>query len=251
MALHVDRSGEGPRLALVHGFTQTGRSWAQVAPDLAVDHEVVVVDAPGHGGSADARVDLVAGADLLLEATGPATLIGYSMGARLCLHAGLAHPDEVAGLVLLGGTAGLDDPADRSARVARDRATAARIAEVGLQAFLAEWVAQPLFAGVPADRVDLADRARNTIRGLQSSLELAGTGAQEPLWGRLGELSMPVLVVAGEHDAKFSALAERLAAGIGAGAELALIPGAGHAAHLEQPEAFTAVVRRWLAARAL
>ena len=53
MWLHAERDGSGPRLVLVHGFTQTGRCWGPVAEDLATDHEVVRVDAPGHGRSSD------------------------------------------------------------------------------------------------------------------------------------------------------------------------------------------------------
>jgi 2-succinyl-6-hydroxy-2,4-cyclohexadiene-1-carboxylate synthase len=105
-------------------------------------------------------------------------------------------------------------------------------------------LAQPLFAGLPAE----ARGGRTTdATGMASSLRLAGTGTQEPLWDRLGGLSMPVLVVAGERDAKFRALGQRLVGTIGANAELMLVPDAGHAAHLEQPGAFVALVRPWLA----
>ena len=61
MALHSERNGTGPRVVLVHGFTQTGRCWGPIADDLEADHEVVRVDAPGHGGSAD--VEAVAAGD--------------------------------------------------------------------------------------------------------------------------------------------------------------------------------------------
>ena len=57
---------------------------------------------------------------------------------------------------------------------------------------------------------------------------------------------MPALVLAGERDARFTALAQRLAAAIGPTATCASIPGAGHAAHLEQPAAFLAALRAWL-----
>jgi pimeloyl-ACP methyl ester carboxylesterase len=82
---------------------------------------------------------------------------------------------------------------------------------------------------------------------LASSLRLAGTGAQEPSWDRLRALAMPVLVVAGEHDEKFRALGERVAAAIGANARFETVPGAGHPAHLERPDAFAEQVERFLA----
>jgi 2-succinyl-6-hydroxy-2,4-cyclohexadiene-1-carboxylate synthase len=103
-----------------------------------------------------------------------------------------------------------------------------------------------LFATLSVDAADVDDRRRNTPAGLASSLRFAGTGAQEPVWDRVHHIHVPVLVVAGEHDAKFRALGERLTAAIGPHASFAVVPGAGHAAHLEQPDAFAAIVRAWL-----
>jgi 2-succinyl-6-hydroxy-2,4-cyclohexadiene-1-carboxylate synthase len=234
---------------LVHGFTQTGRCWGPVSDDLADDQEVVSVDAPGHGRSAHVRAVLRVGAELIANAGGEATYLGYSMGARFCLHVALERPEVVRRLVLVGGTAGIDEPAERAARRAQDDATANRIEEVGLGTFLEEWLSQPLFAGIPSSRQLVAERMDNTVAGLQSSLRRAGTGAQEPSWSRLPELAMPVLVVAGADDDKFAALGRRLVEGIGDNAELTLIDGAGHAAHLEQPHGFLAAVRPWLAAQ--
>jgi pimeloyl-ACP methyl ester carboxylesterase len=81
-----------------------------------------------------------------------------------------------------------------------------------------------------------ADRLRNTPAGLARALRGLGTGALPSLWGRLGELTMPVVLIVGERDAKFRAFAERMAAAI-ADSELVVVPGAGHAAHLEAPVA--------------
>jgi 2-succinyl-6-hydroxy-2,4-cyclohexadiene-1-carboxylate synthase len=251
MGLHVDRRGRGPTVVLVHGFTQTGRSWEPIAADLCTDHAVVLVDAPGHGGSADVAADLVAGGGLLAAVGGRATYVGYSMGARLCLHTALARPDLVAGLVLLGGTAGIEDETERAERRAQDQATAARIEADGLAEFLVSWLAQPLFAGLTDEQAGVADRMENTAAGLRSSLELAGTGTQQPLWDRLDELTMPVLALAGQRDQRFTALAARMAEAIGASATVTTVPGAGHAAHLEEPDGFLAVLRPWLAAHDL
>jgi 2-succinyl-6-hydroxy-2,4-cyclohexadiene-1-carboxylate synthase len=239
-------SGRGPRLVLLHGFTQTGASWRAVAADLAADHDVVCVDAPGHGGSAAVEADLAESAGLLGDAGGRATYVGYSMGGRVALHLALARPDLVERLVLLGATAGIDDPAERAARRAADEVLAAAIERDGVEPFLARWLAQPLFAGLPDDPDERAARATNTAGGLAASLRRAGTGTQEPLWPRLGELAMPVLVAAGERDAKFAAVGRRLAAAIGPHATFAVVPGAGHAAHLERPAAFVKVLRAWL-----
>jgi 2-succinyl-6-hydroxy-2,4-cyclohexadiene-1-carboxylate synthase len=245
--LHVEQHGSGPRVVLVHGFTQTGRSWGPIADDLRRDHEVVVVDAPGHGGSGAVRADLAGGAVLLGAAGGRATYVGYSMGGRFALHLALARPDLVDALVLLGATAGVQDDQERAARRETDDALATELERDGLDAFLARWLAQPLFSGLPADAADLADRRRNTVDGLAASLRDAGTGTQAPLWSELPTLSMPVLVLAGARDDRFAAVGRRMADAIGPNATFAVVPDAGHAAHRERPAAFVGLLRAFLA----
>src|SRR5437899_2823566 len=88
------------------------------------------------------------------------------------------------------------------------------------------------------DAAGVGDRLRNTAAGLADSLRRCGTGQQTPLWSRLAELRMPVLCLAGERDERFTALARRMADTIGPNAAAEVIAGAGHAAHLEAPDAF-------------
>lgn len=244
--LHVEFEGRGRRLVLVHGFTQTGRSWGPLTAALARHYEVATVDAPGHGRSATTAYAMVEGARLLGEAGGRATYIGYSMGARLCLHLAVSRPELVSALVLIGGTAGIEDPDDREARRAADEALADELEEVGVAEFVRRWLARPLFAGLDPEAAGVEARLENTVAGLATSLRLAGTGAQDSLWDRLGPLTMPVLAVVGEKDHTFRARAEAMVSLIGPNAEVALVPGAGHAAHSEAPAAFLAILHRFL-----
>ena len=235
-------------LALVHGFTQTRRSWERLAERLAGDRRVVLVDAPGHGDSADHRLNLWSAGRELLRTVGEADLLGYSMGARICLHAGLCAPSAVRRLVLVGATAGIADPEARAQRQSDDLALAEAIEQGGdraLPELLERWLAGPLFRGLSTEAAGLEHRLANTAAGLAWSLRLCGTGTQEPLDDRLSRLTMPVLLVAGERDNRFRDEAQRLADGI-PGAETAVVEGAGHACHLEQPEAFLDVVGSWL-----
>ncbi|HUS41767.1 MAG TPA: alpha/beta fold hydrolase [Ilumatobacteraceae bacterium] len=241
----------GPRrLVLAHGFTQTARSWATFEQYLHAelpDVETRAVDLPGHGDAAPpADLDLWASASRLVEAGGAGTYVGYSMGGRVALHAALASPDIVQRLVLVGATAGIDDPDERRARLAADDRLASHLEVVGVPTFIDEWLANPLFAGLKEDTALRSDRLRNTAAGLAASLRAAGTGTQTPLWERLDEIRCPVLVLVGGHDAKFTDLGQRLVAGLRS-AELVVISGAGHSVHLEQPAATAEAIASWLA----
>ncbi|HET9070918.1 MAG TPA: alpha/beta fold hydrolase [Acidimicrobiales bacterium] len=240
--------GTGSRVVLIHGFTQSAGAWAPLAARLAGDHEVVAVDAPGHGGSAGVRAGLGDGAALIADVAGRGAYVGYSMGGRFALHVALGRPDVVERLVLVSATGGIDDPAERAARVASDEGIARRVERDGVPAFLDWWLERPLFATLPPEAAALDARLGGTPEGLASSLRLAGAGRQEPLWDRLGAIEQPVLVVAGELDGAYLARAHRLVAAIGANARLAVIPGAGHACHLERPDAWLAAVGPFLAA---
>jgi 2-succinyl-6-hydroxy-2,4-cyclohexadiene-1-carboxylate synthase len=234
--------GAGPRLTLVHGFTQTGRSWGEVARLFATGFEVVRVDLPGHGRSSAARLSFDDTASAIGAVGGRCVYVGYSMGARLCLRLAIERPDLVRGLVLVGGSPGIATPSERTGRLQADGQLADDIERVGTVPFLRRWLAQRMFATLTPTEEDLEGRRANSPDGLAAALRALGVGAQEPLWGRLAELEMPVLLVAGELDLKFTVAGERMAAAIGANARSVVLPGCGHAAHLEQPDAFCRLV---------
>lgn len=237
------------RLVLLHGFTQNRHCWGPVAELLAEGREVVVADAPGHGDAAGLALSLA-------DAAGPyadtlsggrtAQWLGYSMGGRLALHVALARPAAVDALVLVGTSPGIADPAARAGRRDADEALAARVEAIGTEAFVDEWLAQPLFAGLDATAGHRHARLANDPAGLASSLRLAGTGAQASLWEALGAIAAPVLLVVGERDEKFAGIAEAMRPRFGGPCEVAVVPGVGHACHLEAPRAFCDLVEGWL-----
>jgi 2-succinyl-6-hydroxy-2,4-cyclohexadiene-1-carboxylate synthase len=226
-----------PALVLLHGFTQTRQSWRRTARALAGRYRALAPDLPGHGQAAHRTASFPAvTAYVRALAPQPFTLVGYSMGGRIALHAAFQLRPER--LVLIGASPGIADPVERAARRATDEALAARIEAVGVEAFAAEWGEQPLFAGQP-ERVRAAanaDRLRNTAGGLAAALRGLGTGAMEPLWDRLPELAIPVTLVVGERDEKFRAIAERMRERLPR-AHVIVVPGTGHAPQLEAPEA--------------
>ncbi len=164
------------------------------------------------------------------------TFVGYSQGGRLCLQLALDRPEMVQRLVLVSASPGIADGAERAARREADERLAQEIERDGVDAFLERWLAQPLFATLPRERSGIDERkARNTVEHLTYQLRVLGQGVQPSNWDRLGELRMPVLLIAGELDTKYVDLAQRMAERI-ADVRVAIVPGAGHACHLEQPE---------------
>jgi 2-succinyl-6-hydroxy-2,4-cyclohexadiene-1-carboxylate synthase len=218
----------------VHGFTQTAASWAPVMELLSADTRSLAVPVAGDFTAAAAALDV-----------GPATYAGYSQGGRLCLQLALDRPGVVDRLVLVSASPGIAAERARTARREADERLAWEIERDGVDAFLERWLAQPLFATLPRERSGIDERrARNTIEGLTYQLRVLGQGVQPSNWARLGELRMPVLLIVGERDAKYVEIAERMAVAIRR-ARLEVVPGAGHACHLEQPETVAHLLASW------
>jgi naphthoate synthase len=256
VTLHATVRGDGPPLVLLHGFTGSSADWTLPFPG----RRVIAVDLPGHGRSplpppgmrlpevADA---LVAVLDRL--GIGRADWLGYSLGGRAALHVALRHPDRVARLVLESCSPGIADASARAARAAADTALAETIERDGVAAFVDRWLAGPLFASQARLDPDVRARARaarlvNTPAGLAAALRALGPGVQAPLWDALKRIAAPVLLVVGADDATYRGYAEAMAAALPR-ATLAVIPGAGHTTHLENPAAFAAAVTTFLERR--
>ena len=256
-----DGSRDGRQAVLIlHGFTGSAESMEGVAGPLLDDYFVVRLELVGHGESdapedvgcysMDACVQQVLAAVGALDLGRP-HLIGYSMGGRTALSAALAKPDCFSSLTLVGATAGIADAAARRERIAADEALANRIAQEGLEAFVDHWMSIPLFAsqkrlGANALGRARAERMKNSPSGLANSLRGMGSGAQTPVFDRLRRYEGPIQLVVGDEDKKFQDIAAVLEAGC-FDARTAIVSESGHAAHLEQPEAFAVLVKDFLA----
>ncbi len=244
--IRTDSPTGAPSIALLHGFTQTAACWGPFADELSTTHSLVAIDLPGHGGSGEVRADLSQTTELVASSIDRSIVIGYSLGGRVALHLALGHPQLVERLVIISATGGLDSEEERRQRRVADESLADHLEDIGVDAFLDEWLSQPMFASLTAEQSFRELRATNAAAGLASSLRLCGTGTQESLWSRLGELTMPVLVIAGANDEKFTHLGHRLVESIGTNASIQLIDNAGHSAQLENPAATAATVTKWL-----
>jgi 2-succinyl-6-hydroxy-2,4-cyclohexadiene-1-carboxylate synthase len=181
--------------------------------------------------------------DLAALAPDRFTLAGYSMGGRIALHAAVAFPARIERLVLIGASPGLADAAERAARRVDDDALADEIDSLDIEAFARRWAQTPVLAGQPPAVADLvhADRLRNPPAGLARALRGLGTGVLPSLWDRLASIAVPVVVVVGERDAKFRGIAGEMAGAL-PDARVVVVPSAGHAVHLEAPDAVAAAI---------
>lgn len=258
--LSVRTAGEGPATVLLHGFTGSSATWDPHVARFKRHMKTIAVDLVGHGDS-DAPQDpecyrmefcvehLLAVLDQL--GLDRVYVVGYSMGSRVALHLAITAPGRIRSLVLEGSSPGIADPTERQARVVADDSLADFIERNGIDAFVDRWENLPLFESqrnlAPAARAALrAQRLRNNPIGLANSLRGMGAGRQESLWPRLPSIEMPVLLVAGDLDAKYCSIAREVCRLL-PDAKLVVVENAGHAVHLERRAAFDQLVLEFLA----
>jgi 2-succinyl-6-hydroxy-2,4-cyclohexadiene-1-carboxylate synthase len=219
--------GVAPPVVFIPGFMQPASAWAEVAQRL--DPPTTLLDHAEHSFEGRLREIAAAGEGALL--------VGYSLGGRLALRAAVRDPDRYAGLVTVGVTAGIEDPAERYARAEADERLASWIEAAPIEDVVAIWERQPLFA----DQSDgLVERQRpgrlaQDPRGLALLLRTAGQGVLEPVWAELLTSELPILAIAGSRDGGYVRAAKQLA-DTAPNARAAIVEEAGHAAHLQRPE---------------
>lgn len=237
---------------LLHGFVGSGDDFAPLG--LAA----LRPDWPGHGSLAGLRRD----ADYALEghldrvdgwinalADRAPTLVGYSMGGRL-LQLALRRrggPPPGSRVVLVSTSPGIAGEAEREERRRADAAVARLLREQGLGRFLHYWHSQTMFRPLlelPSALREpiLARRAASDPEGLARSLESVGPGSAPDTWDDLGALGPDVDLVVGGRDPRYVEIAGQMAARM-PGARVHVLEGAGHALHLEQPEALARIIR--------
>lgn len=247
VAVHYERHGhpsDRPLLLLTHGYSASGAMFTGNLDALGADREVVVWDIRGHGNSASPddpalyRQDLALG-DMaaILDAcdASRATLGGHSLGGYLSLAFRCAHPERVAGLVLIDTGPGYKQDAGRDKWNAMAERYAVGFETHGLDAL----AASPEVNAGPHDPKGLALAARGILKQSDASIMTS-----------LADIDVPTLVLVGGDDEPFLAAAEIMAAKI-QGAASVTIAGAGHAPNLDRPAEFDAAVTGFLAGAGL
>lgn len=253
-------SKDAPALVLIHGFTGSVASWGTHLDVFAASGlRVVALDMLGHGRSdvpekpsryriQECCEDILAIMHALDIQAGEAALLGYSMGGRIALYT--AFSGFFRAIILESASPGIADENERYRRHRSDNALADFIEREGMATFVEVWERIPLFESQkqlsPEARTALHEqRMNNNELGLANSLRGIGNGEQPALHARLPELTLPVLLIAGKLDNKFSRIAGEMASAL-PHAQLVIVPDAGHTVHLEQPAAFDTIVLDFL-----
>jgi len=245
--------GEGEPVLLLHGFTGSSSTWEGM--DASLPFQLVMPDLAGHGRTTRLSQGLEAEAEAvkkMMEECGFPSfhLIGYSMGGRLALVIALLYPESVRSLILESASPGLESEKERAARRNSDEKLARMIEREGVASFVQFWENIPMFHSQkelpPAVQKKVREeRESQSAAGLASSLRSMGTGSQASYWERLESLAMPVLLLTGTRDEKFTGIASRMSRHIPL-CEWIQFNGAGHAIHVEQRDKFGTIVKTFL-----
>lgn len=250
---------EKPAIVFLHGFTGSTSTWRDAMNSLKDDYSVYAVDLTGHGKTSIptepdryAMSEQVADLDCLFDQLQLSRfiLVGYSMGGRLAIGYTASHLEKIEALLLESSSPGLQKEEERIARRASDASLAERIIQDGIETFVNNWENIPLFTSQKTLSVDKRqaireERMSQAPAGLANSLRGFGTGSQPSYWEVLNELQMPVLLMTGELDSKFVAIAREMKKDLPNASQI-IVPQAGHAIHVEKPELFVTIVKEYL-----
>ncbi|GAB4452235.1 MAG: hypothetical protein OHK0041_15490 [Anaerolineales bacterium] len=176
-------------------------------------------------------------------------LVGYSLGGRIALAFACRFPQRILSLTLESAAPGIVDKSERAGRLAEDSLRAEAILKDGMPAFVEQWYQMPLFASLHRhpEKLSVIKEAasRNNPRWMAKVIRELSPGAQPPLWDSLSKLSFPVFLIAGEKDIKYVQIVRAMAKRI-RGARFRIVPKAGHNVHVEQPEEYIALLKKFL-----
>lgn len=261
LSIHVELEGGShlPTVVFLHGFTGTASTWREVRDEFKEKYRTIAVDLTGHGNTTVpveperyAMEEQIEDLEALFEqlSVDSCYLVGYSMGGRIALAYTTRYPERVKALILESSSPGLVDEQARSERKAADKLLAGRIIDEGIQSFVNRWENIPLFSSqksLPAKKREAIrkERLQQSELGLANSLIGIGTGIQKSYWEAIRSVSKPVLLLTGEYDAKFVAIAREMAA-ISPSWQHTVVPEVGHAIHVEKPRLFATMIMEYL-----
>ena len=257
--LHYYTAGnkKNPCIIFFHGFLGSGLDWQYLIERLSSDYFCLAIDLPGHGktrvhgSTTDYSMESFSHSiTKFVKISGyiNPVLVGYSMGGRFALFLTISAKNLWSATILESATPGLMNEKERIERQTKDNKIAQRLEKEKLGDFLKEWYKQPLFKSLSISKnfnSIVMRRMDNDPAELAKALRMMGVGRQPSLWRACRTINIPVLLLAGEFDRKFSNIKRNMKS---ANPEfrIHIIQNAGHNIHLEQPEEFYGQIHKFL-----
>ena len=254
--LYYETAGQGVPFVMVHAGVADRRQWNNEFEFFARNYQVVRYDMRGYGksepvdGEFNHMDDLVAVLDAL-EIREPVIIMGCSMGGGLAMDFALTHPSRVKALIMVGsGPSGLELDVPTPAKFA----DAEKAFEAGDLDLVAEIETQIWFDGTGRTPEQVNQEMRKLLyemnrQALAHEAKQLGKrlpNAQTPAFDRLGDIKIPVLIIAGAHDTPYILAAADYMAERISSAQKAVIEDAAHLPNMDQPEEFQAIVMKFL-----
>ena len=246
-----------PTILLLHGFLGCRQDWESIVSELCRQFRCISIDLPGHGNTSYSEFGEFVGIPgcakaviKFLDSKGIDTchLIGYSLGGRLALYLTLNYSKRINKVVMESGSPGLRTQVERRVRRFRDSQFANRLESENFREVLREWYEQPLFQTMKGNsnlfEALIQSRLQNNVYGLACSLRAMGIGMQPNLWPVLIYGRCPLLLIVGEKDKKFLAIAKEMAQSY-PGLKIKIAKKCGHNIHFENPQFFVASVKKF------
>lgn len=213
-------------LTFLHGFLGSPNDWN----DLNLPGKFLIL--PGHQNR---PLDL---SIIDKDIPSKTTLIGYSLGGRLAMHFAKKYPNRIEKLIILSANPGLET--GRSQRIVMDERWAKILELEGLNTFLKNWYAQPLFATL--NKKKLLDRDKHNPIYLARILRELSPAKLPSLWNDLNNFSFPMLFLFGKNDEKYQDVSKRLSKNF----NVKMVPKSGHSVHIENPEFCSQAIQTFL-----
>jgi len=246
-------------ILFLHGFTGTSNDWREVVQKLDKRFNKTALDLIGHGkSSSPSTVNYYMADSLIIQIEQVINhlrlkeiiLCGYSMGGRVALNFTIERPSLVKGLILESASAGIKNQKEKEARKKSDEELTSYIENKSIEEFAAMWLDQELFGTLKRfsnERLKhiKAEKMKNSQIGLANSLRGFGTGVMPYFGSELLKLKIPVFLVTGGLDDKFTQINLELKKLLPS-AKHKIISTAGHNTHYEEPKKFVEAVNGFL-----
>ncbi len=247
-----------PYLVMLHGFMGDSGIFGHLIRELSGFCNPVTVDLIGHGrtdapadperyGSDDQTADLAG----LFQYLGLHNffLLGYSMGGRLALRVAINTQARISGLILESTTCGIEDSLEREKRIQSDRKNAGRILQ-DLRTFIDHWNRNPLFTAERPLPNELKEKLtsiqeRQRPEGLANSLAGFGSAAMPSVRNRLKNITVPTLIITGRKDTKYTRLGREMSQQIPISNHY-ISDGSGHRVHIDDPEQYLIIIKKFI-----